>query len=556
MPLDFDTNDASFLAYIQFTLDGGSTVYRWGTRYETLDDDTAIDGLLSGLSRLSRSAGEIVDPRVLFPSLTVYIDNRPEEDGTRTQDLLETYEWANAPASLIVGQGMASSSYETIFTGFVQFPGGVGWNDAAVTFTLTDARSVDGRYLPVEVYKLSDFPNMDTTFVNTGRPILIGDYRSTAEGAMAVQAIQTDDTVGTGGQFEISMYAIKELEDVLLNGTPTSYSSVDLDNARFTLDVAFDPGTDVVTVYALGATDDNTSSGTAVELAPEIFEWVLKYPLGVTAGAIDSTALADWKANLDATTDKMRRRIVKEEHSDDTLAALLNEGFADLGIEGGKYYPRYRIVSATADLPQLMEEDLAFDEDGDRIFNGEQWPEEIYCNEIVGHYQFNPNTLVYDQREDQEDTEEIADKSQRVRRTMYFKFMYKADGVSFRVSRELYAFAADPEVIHLEATAQAVVLQPSEQFRLVYNKYEADDDGVGVPFLIRQIDTDAFRMMAIIIAWNVLRLGTGTWTENAVMTWLLATARQRREKGFWGDANGYPDTTVPPDEASLRYRWF
>ncbi len=139
---------------------------------------------------------------------------------------------------------------------------------------------------------------------------------------------------------------------------------------------------------------------------------------------------------------------------------------------------------------------------------------------------------------------------------MYFKFMYTADGVSFRVSRELYAFAADPEVIRLEATAQAVVLQPSEQFRLVYNKYEADDDGAGVPFLIRQIDTDAFSMMAIISAWNVLRLGTGTWTEGAAITWLTATARQRREKGFWGDADGYPDTTVPPDSASRRYRWF
>ena len=553
MSLDFQSNVTDFLTYVLFTVDG--TEYRWGTRYEELDDDTIIEGGLVGLSRLSTSAGEITDPRVLFPSLTVFIDNRPEEDSTRAQDLLDEFEWANAPAQLFIGQGKASATYQTIFTGFIAFPGGVSWTDAAVSFLLTDDRAKDSRFLPTESYTPDDYPDMDVNFINAGRPVLIGDFRSTAEGAVAVRAIQIDDTVGTGGKFEISMYAVKELEDVLLNDTPVAFSSVDLDAASFVLDVSFNPLTDVVTVYALGATDDNTSAGDAVELPPEVFSWILQYPMEVDAGDISATAIADWLANMDTTKDKMRRRISDDEHSDDILSSILSEGFADLGMEDGDYYPRYRILALSDSSPQLMEEDIAPDVDNDRLFTGVQDPSDIYCNEVVAYFQLNPSTGIREQRQEQADETAVAAKGQRVRRTLYFDFLYGEDGVFDRIARELMVFSGDPELVEMTSTEVGVTLRSTGQLRLVYNKYLADDDGVGVPFQVRDIDIDAFNLAATMTLWNILRLGSGTWTEESIITWITSTTAQQREKGYWADADGFADTTIPPDPASQRYRW-
>ncbi len=553
MSLDFQTNETNFLSYILFTVDG--TEYRWGTRYEELDDDTIIEGGLVGLSRLNSSAGEITDPRVLFPSLTVFIDNRPEEDGSRVQDLLEDFEWANAPAELIIGQGKAAATYEPIFTGFIAFPGGVGWTDAAVSFLLTDDRAKDSRFLPTESYTADDYPDMDANFINTGRPVLIGDFRSTVEGVVAIRAIQIDDTVGTGGKFEISMYAVKELEDVLLNDTPVSFSSVDLDAASFVLDVSFNPLTDVVTVYALGATDDNTSAGDAVELPPEVFSWILQYPMEVDVANINATAIADWLANMDPTKDKMHRRISDDEHSDDILSSILSEGFADLGMEGNAYYPRYRILSLSTTSPQLMEEDIAPDVDNDRLFSGMQDPPDIYCNEVVAFFQLNPSTGIREQRKEQADETAVTAKGQRIRRTLYFDFLYREDGVVDRIARELMVFSGDPELVEMTSTEAGVVLRATEQMRLVYNKYTADSDGFGVPFQVRNIDIDAFNLAATMTLWNILRLGAGTWTENIVITWIISTTAQQREKGYWTDVDGFADTTIPPDPGSKRYRW-
>ena len=63
-------------------------------------------------------------------------------------------------------------------------------------------------------------------------------------------------------------------------------------------------------------------------------------------------------------------------------------------------------------------------------------------------------------------------------------------------------------------------------------------------------------MTARITAWNVAALVVGRWTASGEPTWLLSTQQQREENGFWTDASGYADTTVPPDEASKDSIWF
>ena len=556
MPLDFDRNDSNFLAYFKITL-SGETLY-WGNRYATLDDGTAIDGLLVNMNRLNRSTGSLLDPRIELPSMAGVFDNRPAQDGTRAQDLVDTYEWANAPCELWVGQGVAVASFEQLFKGFVKFPGGISWRDETLTVHMTDAREKDGRYLPASTYTLAVYPNMEVTKVNRIRPIVIGDWQTSVAGGQGLPATQVDRTVATGGRFDVSAYCMKSIQTVTKNGYTAAYSNVQLtaSGTTFDLDESYTAGTDEIVVYGVGATDDNTSSGAAVELAHDIFEWVLEYPMGVASADIDDTALSVWGANLSTSRDKMRRYINAEIHSDELLAQLLSEGFADLGIEDGLYYPRYRIVSLGGSLPQLMEEDLSIaGENAGREFEGQAAPDEIYTNEVVASYQYNPITLAFDGREEQEDTAQIAAKGQRVRRSMTLNWLYLSTGVGDRVARELYVFANSPELIELHVGAAGVVLEPSEQFRVVYNKWTADSAGYGVPFQVRDIQTDVLQMMAIILAWNILSLGTGTWTADSALTWNTDTVANRRTKGYWTDGSGYADDASPYDTASQVYRF-
>ena len=556
MPLNFDSNDTDFLAYVKIVF-SGETV-RWGREERTLDDGTPVEAKLVSMTRLRRSTGSLLDPRVEYPSVSLQIDNKPEQDGTRVQDLVELYEFANAAATIHVGQGVAAASFEELFTGFVKFPGGVSFNDEFLTIFLSDARAKDALYLPTVRYTTGTFPNMETGKINYYRPIPIGDWRSTAEGGLSVPCVQIDSTVGAGGQFEIAGIPLKQLEDVKKNGVSAAYSAVDVDNKRFTLDVGYAPGTDVITAHILGATDDNTVSGTAAEMAPDIFEYVYEHHLSVASANINDTALSDWLANLDASRDKMRRWIggAAQIHSDDLIAQLMTEGFADLGIEAGKYYPRYRIVSTGASLPQVMEEDIkqAGDNQG-RIFEVETEPEDIYANKVVADYQYDPVSALFKAESTQSDAAAIAAKGQTVQRNMEFHWLYQLTGAGDRTAREIYVFSGNPELVRMEVGPMGTVLEPSEQLRIVYNKFTADGTGLGVPFQVRDHEADFLQMIAVILAWNILRLGTGTWTEDAAVTWNTATVAQRREKGFWTDDLGYADDTVPLDAASQIYRF-
>ena len=553
MPLNFDSNTTEYLAYVEFQLTGAT--YRFGTRYATLTDGTAIDGLVTGMTRLRRSVGSLIDPRLLFPSLSISLDNKPEQDGSRTQDLLHTYEWANKPALIYVGQGTDATSYELIYSGFVKFPGGIAWDEEQVEVLLQDARAKDGRFLPTGTFTTATYANMEALKANTPIPIAYGSWLSTDEGALRVPATQIDSTAGTGGKFKIAGHAIKQIESVFKNGVSVSFSSPNLATAEFVLDVAYDAAAgDVISVHMRGATDDGTASGDLLVNAADIFNDMLKTLMSVSSSSIDSTAISNWNAELTAH-DQMRRWIGVETHSDDLIAELLSEGFADLGVENGKYYPRYRIVTIGASLPQFMEQDIQQlgDNQGLRI-SVESAPEEIYANEILGNYQYDPVGLTYKGRELQEDSSAITDKGQRVRRILSLNYLYKAQGAKDRVSRELFVFGGEPEMVTLELNERAVVLEPSEQFRLVANKYSETAE-LGVPFQVRDINTDVNTMTASVTAWNILRLATGTWTEDISVTWLTASAEQRATKGFWTDANGFADTSGSPDANSKAYRY-
>lgn len=553
----FDPNAINKRFLINVALDGYTV--RWarvGDEDLHMEDDTYYDGKVVSISSLSRSAGALLDPRIVLPSMTLIVDNKKDQAGVRVQDLFDTYTWGNRVVTILIGQGNDLTDFDTLWEGVVQFPNGIHITDSQVTIQLNDLRKKDAVVLPNTTITLAAYPHAAASSIGLPKPILYGDWYTTAGNGEQVPCLLIDSTVGTGGKWMIAGHGIKSIERVLKNGASVSFTG-DLDNGQFTLNVVYSAGTDVITCNCRGATDTGLSSGTLLQTMPAVFNDILQTRCGISAANIDSAALTAWAAEL-TSLDYVRRYINAEVDSHEVLIAeLLREGFADLSIEASKYFPRYRRISATGTLPQYEAQDLAFSTGEDRDFAIARDPEQVYCNEGYGWFAYNPVAGDYSTRTElAENLGAIADDGTRVRRTIYFNWMYNATGVGDRIQREVAVFSNLIELVNIKVSARAVTEGPADQFRLIYNKFVEVDTDLGTPFQIRACEVDLWTFTSRISqAWNLLTLGGGTWTEDDIITWLLATIGQRNVKGFFTDDSGYADTSGSPDAASRRYKW-
>ena len=547
-------SSSSLTQYFGLTIElDGLTLYL-SDKYFVLDDGTSYDGLVKSLSPLSRSAGALQDPRVILPSMTITVDNKEDpQSGDRFQDYLTDNEWANVPITLRIGSSLAAADWTSIIVGRAKFPGGVSSDNLTVTVRVNDARAKDGRNLPASIFTTATYANMEAKSVGLPIPLVYGDWYTTAGNGETVPCYQIDSTVGTGGRFKVSSRELKSIEAVYKNGSSVSFTA-DLNNGNFTLNVAYTPASDTITCNCRGCTDDLTSAGTLLQSGPDVLNDLLKNVLGVSAANINSTAFSTWEGNLGAS-DYVRRWIGGDiVHSDTLIAELLNECFADMRIEAGKYYPTYRVVSpSTSDT--LRDADLLV-QGGPTIkqFSVHESPEEVYCNEVLADYSYNPVNDTFNERYLVEDAAAVVRVSQRIRRSMTFNWLYIPAGAQDRAAREVYVFSSNVRMIEIGVDASALTYGPASQFRLVYDRF-IETASLANPFQVRDIQVDAQALRVTISAWDMLTLFTGTWTEDDTVTWLTATAEQRSTKGFWSDASGYADTSGSPDSASQRYRW-
>lgn len=523
----------------------GKTV-RYARDAVTFDDGTAYEARLLSMSAMTLSAGQILDPRVTMPSLTLTLDN----SDSAISDLLDDYEFANRRTTVKIGQGTASADYTTVFVGTVLFPSGIEFDDTTVTIDLDDERMKDERVLPVSKFFASTYANVEEKSKNLPIPFVYGDWRTSAAGGETVPCFCINTSTKT---FKIADHAIKQIEAVYKNGVAATVTSTDLTNAEFTISDSYDQLTDVVTANIQGATDDATSGGNLLESLPNIVDDILTTHLSVSTSNIDAAAFTAWTANVG--TVKARRHISAEVSSNSLITDALIEGFADLIIEDGKYTPKFRIAGLT-NLDQYRDFDLMARQDGVKQFKVSKDPQRITVNQIVAVYNYDPVNLKYKSRFDQEDSGAIASVNTRRRRRMQYKFLYEDADAQVRAQRELFAFSEELEMATVGIGPRALTKKPTDQFRLVYNKYTDTDTGFGVPFQVRDIQIDFNQMRAIIRAWNILTLSSGRWTEDTAPTWLSSDLVQRTEHGFWTNSNGYADPSASPDETSKRSRWF
>jgi hypothetical protein len=523
----------------------GKTV-RYARDAVTFDDGTVYEARLLSMSAMTLSAGQILDPRVTMPSLSLSLDN----SDSAISDLLDDYEFGNKRTTVKIGQGTASADYTTVFVGTVLFPSGIEFDDTTVTIDLDDERMKDERVLPVRKFFTSTYANVEEKSKNLPIPFVYGDWRTSAAGGETVPCYCINTSTKT---FKIADHAIKQIEAVYKNGVAATVTSSNLTTAEFTISDSYDQLTDVITANIQGATDDATSSGNLLESLPDIVDDILTTHLSVSTSNINASAFTAWTANVG--TVKARRHISTEVSSNSLITDALIEGFADLIIEDGKYTPKFRIASLTS-LDQYRDYDMMARQDGVKQFKVSRDPERITLNQIVANYNYDPVNLKYKGRFDEEDAAAIALVGSRRRRRMEYKYIYQDADAETRAERELYAFAAELEMVTVGIGPRSLTKKPTDQFRLVYNKYTDADTGFGVPFQVRDIQIDFNQMRAMIRAWNILTLSAGRWTESTAPTWLSSDLVQREEHGFWTDANGYADPSASPDETSKRSKWF
>ena len=522
----------------------GKTLY-YARDPVTFDDGTVYDGRLLSMSSMTLSAGQLLDPRVTMPSLTLNLDN----SDSGISDLMESYEWSNKSVTVKIGQGTAAADYTTVFVGTILFPGGIQFDDTVARIELDDERMKDEKVLPTNKFFVSTYANVEEKSKNLPIPLIYGDWRTTAGGGEKVPCYCINTTNRT---FKIASHAIKQIEAVYKNGVAATLTSTDLANAEFVMDDSYDQTVDTVTANIQGATHNGTSGGNLLESLPDIVEDILTTHLGVASGNIDSTAFSTWETNLG--TVKARRHIATEASSNTLITDALVEGFADLIILDGKYVPRYRIAGLTG-LDSYRDFDMMARRDGVKQFQVAKDPERITLNQIVASYRYDPANLKFAGRFDLDDDAAIALVGTTRRRRMQYNWLYVDADAETRAERELYTFAAELEMVTVGIGPRSLTKVPTDQFRLTYSKF-TDASGFGVPMMIRDIAIDFNQMRSTIRAWNVLTLSPGRWTVSTAPTWLSSNLTQREEHGFWTDNDGYADPSGTPDETSKRSKWF
>ena len=536
MPFDPNSNAQEFHCVIEIALD--AKTFYLSFDYLTLDNETAYEGIITSMSPLSNSAGPILDPRLELPHLRIGIDNKTDTiDGSRFQDNIDQYDWANRTVTLKVGQGTAAANYETIFVGVVQFPSGISFDDDSVYIRVQDARSTDAKILPPNAYNKTTYPNMELKSVGLSIPIVYGDWRSSAANGEQLPCVQIDSTTGTGGKFKIANHALKTVDTVYKNGSSVAFTA-DAANGEFTLNVSYAPDTDTITTNCQGSTVDGTTSGALLQAAPDVFEDVLETWLSVPSANIDDTALTAWGSNL-TTNDYVRRFIGADIESSTLLAELLSDTFADLSLQNGKYTPVYRIVTATSATDSFMDEDI-INSGRKKMFSVNRDPERITANEINTTYNYAPADSKYNGSYRPIDSGAVVQQKTTQRRSLNMNWLYIQTGAQNRTDLELRTWTQEVEVIEVDFTAIASAKLPTDQFRVAYSKYPDNALG-GIPFMARQTNLNPKTLQTHITAWSMVSLAPHLWTNDAAPNWKSATAAQRAQQGFWLNADGEAD---------------
>jgi hypothetical protein len=509
------------------TIDGtpGQTA-RWSDVALSMSDATYYDPRLLSLSPLRYELGRLLESQFVAPDLTVVLDNT---DDAMRELLDENRGFAGLVVTVLIGNGVTKSNYETVFTGRVRHPDGWSWSDTTVQLSLDNAIEADTQTLPKDKIWPSSYPNAHSSALYRPIPEVLGDWSSTAGGGEQVPCYCVDTTAGTGGQWLIGEHC-DSIERVLLNGVSVSFTTDSLEPAKVTINVATTPGTDVVTANVIGRTSSLSGRDTAVEWAYDLLtqSWAMAVPLA----QVDTAEFTAVAASFFSSQDAGRRWIGAETASSTLLGELCIDGFFDLVIaQDGQYKPVFRYGSLTGDT--FREVDLATTQSGERLFSVSGDPERAYVNQLPYDYRLEASeTDSYAAGDLKEDSAEKTAVGRTVRRRLRLRWLYKADGADGRAEREMLAFATDVEMVQMTLTPRGLALEPGDPFLLAYSKYEMSG-ALGTPMMARSVEPNYQSMQVAVTAWSMAAINPKRYQADGSAAWASATAYAQAYYGFY-----------------------
>ena len=499
----------------------------YATRGGAMSDGNYYEGRLH-VGTINNGFSSFVEPKVRFSPVTVAIEDR---DGA-VRAMLDQYAWGNREVHLLVGVGPDLADYTTDFRGIVRLPGGVRRTDAAVHLALRDIRHRDSVQIPPNIHLPGDTPNLERKSWFKAIPVVYGDWTAGA-GNQTLPAVCIDTTVP---RFRVADHPLGSLTSVYRNGAPVGFSNVDLANAVFDLDAAYDPDSDTITCQGTGI----TSGGALLDNAADIIGDLLVTYAGLARTDLDADALARLRSNV--AEIKCRGHLSEQRSSNTILQELANDIGFDLFVSGGLYTARFREPTAlsgtTLGDPEMFTESFAVERD----------PERLYANRFVASYRFDPGSGLTDGLEIAEDTGEQTAAGAVVQRRHSFRWLYRTADVRLVLARWKLLFIPEIEAVTATLRRPGLGVGVGDALRLSHDAFSDR------PLQVRATSKDLRALTNTVEAWDVLSfLSIGRWAADDAPNYANASADERKERGFWTDENG---EAAPGDPGSAVSRWY
>ncbi len=476
------------------------------------------------VQQLHRAFGSVTEPKQNESMLTVVL-----KDPDRTvRALAGSYVWGMRRVKVYAGAGRDISNYTLDFDGLVKFPGGITYDDRAVTVRLRDRRNSEWVMLPVNKFWSTTYPNLADSASGTPIPIVYGDWSDTA-----IPAICVDTTVN---EFKIADHAIYDITQVYRNGAAVSHTNEDLTNATFRI-ANYDPLTDVVTVKMKGRVDDGGNLIThPVDVLTDIQE---KYA-GIAAADIDTASYAALKAEMGAM--KVRSYLSEERSSNTIINELANECTFDVFVSDGLYTVRGREPS--------QQYDTVFDETNIArgSFAVEYDPEGLYANRIKGSYAYNPSTGGYAGHSQEDNVPAQTQLGQVVSRTMTFRWLYEETDAETAMQRELLLYSQEVRTVRFTGLGEGILVGIGDRAALTYGDFDLR------PLHVRAVDKRYGRRSCDVTADDTFSYARpGYITADDAPNYADATDDQRAAQGFFTDDDGYAEPGA--EESACSHVW-
>jgi hypothetical protein len=533
------------------TIDGTpSQTWRLGDRTIALSDGTWYDHRLLSVPPIRLQAGRLIQPRLVSPDITLVIDDT--DDVVRT--IIDNNNGlAGKVFTLKLGQGKTAGDYQTRFTGTVQFPGGVEWDDRTVILRLDNTVQADSVTLPENKFFASTYPEIEDKSKFLPIPIIYGDWRSTAGNGEQVPCFKIEDIATRQYKFKIANHQILEIEAVYRNGVDITGEvfSTSLALAEFSwlapVGNDYDPDVDEISANINGKVASTFVAGRYGTPAVVARDIIYTY---MGNSNIDLTAFAQW--DWSTGPDEMVRRWIGTETATSTLLAeLMDEAFWELFIDAdGDYTVKPRWSTSEADALTFRKADIAVMSNGSRDFHVTRDPERTFANQVVADHLRKPGewdgvilntepdwaaTLTLD------DTDSQTAVGQTRRYRLKLNWIYATAGATDRAQRHLMAFAQEVEMLDATLGPAAITLYPGSQFRLIYSKYEILST-LGTAFMVREVAPHIETMLTKLLAWNLDDLAAKRYQADGSASWTGgATAYAKEVDGFYADAAGEAD---------------